>query len=72
MMVASAPANTPIKVVWMGPKQARIGEESKNTSAGQQYLTFTSPDTKSWAKGDYEVEIWFGDKKVATEKFKLA
>jgi hypothetical protein len=71
MGVGSVPPKTAIKVVWIGPNASKIGEESKATAAGQKNLTFTAPDTKSWAKGDYRAEVWFGEHKVAQESFKI-
>jgi hypothetical protein len=72
MDVGSVPANTPIKVVWVGPNEKKVSEETKSTAAGQKYLTFTAPDTKSWANGEYRAEVWFGDKMVSRNVFKIA
>ena len=72
MDVAPAPANTTIKVVWVGPNEKKISEETKTTASGQKYLTFAATDTKSWATGDYHAEIWFGDRMVGQEEFKIA
>ena len=49
----------------------KVGEETKTVTAGQSYLNFKAPATGSWAKGDYRVEIWYGDEKVAEEQFQI-
>ena len=72
MAVSSAPANTPIKLVWFGPQDSKIGEETKTTASGQKYVTFSRTDTQKWARGDYRIEIWFGDKNVGTQAFKIS
>ena len=64
MEVGDAPPASQVKVVWYGPNETKIGEESKPVVAGQKYLSFSSPSTSSWAKGDYRAEVWIGDEKV--------
>jgi hypothetical protein len=71
MEVGDAPPNSAVKVVWYGPNETKIGEESKTVVAGQKYLSFTAPDTKSWAKADYRAEVWIGDEKVNTQQFQI-
>ncbi len=71
MKVDDAPQNTAVKLVWYGPNETKIGEESKNVAPGQQYLTFSTTDTKTWAKGDYRAELWVGDEKVNTQQFQI-
>lgn len=66
-----APAGAAVMVVWFGPNEARIGEETKNVTAGQKYLNFQAPDTSSWAVGDYRAEVWTGDEKVNTQQFQI-
>lgn len=70
MKVDDAPQNTAVKVVWFGPGETKINEESKSVTPGQQYLTFTQA-TKGWAKGDYRAEVWVGDEKVNTQQFQI-
>lgn len=71
MEVGDAPATSPVMVVWYGPNETKIGEETKTVTAGQKYLTFTATDTKSWAKGDYRAEVWVGDEKVNSQQFNI-
>jgi hypothetical protein len=71
MEVGDAPPNSTVKVVWYGPNETKIGEENKPVVAGQKYLSFTSADTKTWAKGDYRAEVWIGDEKVNTQQFNI-
>lgn len=71
MEVGDAPATSPVKVVWYGPNDTKIGEETKTVSSGQKYLNFTATDTASWAKGDYRAEIWVGDEKVNEQQFNI-
>jgi hypothetical protein len=71
MEVGDAPANSQVKVVWYGPNETKIGEETKPVVAGQKYLAFTATDTASWAKGDYRAEVWVGDEKVNQQQFQI-
>jgi hypothetical protein len=71
MEVGDAPPNSSVKVVWYGPNETKIGEENKPVVAGQKYLSFSAPDTASWAKGDYRAEVWIGDEKVNTQQFQI-
>lgn len=70
MKVKDAPAGTAIKVVFFGPGEKNVGEETKNTAAGQTFLAFQK-DTKGWPKGDYRAEVWAGDEKVNTQQFQI-
>jgi len=70
MKVGDTPAGSAVKVVWLGPGDARIGDETKTVATGEAYLEFEK-DTKGWAKGDYKVEVWLGDEKVNTENFQI-
>jgi Tfp pilus assembly protein PilZ len=49
----------------------KVGEETKTVTAGQPILNFKAPSTGSWKKGDYRVEVWYGDEKVAEEQFQI-
>ncbi|HEY0788826.1 MAG TPA: hypothetical protein VGE86_09275 [Thermoanaerobaculia bacterium] len=71
MEVGDAPANSQVKVVWYGPNETKIGEETKPVTSGQKYLSFTAADTASWAKGDYRAEVWIGDEKVNQQQFQI-
>jgi hypothetical protein len=71
MEVGDAPPNSSVKVVWYGPGETKIAEDSKPVVAGQKYLSFSASDTKSWAKGDYRAEVWIGDEKVNTQQFQI-
>jgi hypothetical protein len=71
MEVGDAPQNAAVKVVWYGPNETKIGEETKPVTAGQKYLTFTATDTTAWAKGDYRAEVWVGDEKVNQQQFQI-
>lgn len=67
---ADAPAGSAVKVVWFGPGETQINEESKTAATGAKYLNFQA-DTTSWAKGDYRAEVWIGDEKVNTQQFQI-
>jgi hypothetical protein len=71
MEVGDAPENAAVKVVWYGPNETMIGEETKPVTPGQKYLNFTAADTASWAKGDYRAEVWVGDEKVNQQQFQI-
>jgi hypothetical protein len=70
MNVADTPAASAVKVVWYGPGETRINEETKTVETGAQYLDFQA-DTASWEKGDYRAEVWIGDEKVNTQQFQV-
>jgi hypothetical protein len=67
---ADAPASSAVKVVWYGPGETKINEESKTVESGAKYLDFQA-DTASWQKGDYRAEVWIGDEKVNTQQFQI-
>jgi hypothetical protein len=71
MEVGDTPAGSAVKVVWYGPGETQVGEETKTVNAGDKYLAFHSNDTASWAKGDYRAEVWIGDEKVNTQQFQI-
>lgn len=70
LQVKDAPAGTAVKVVFYGPGEKNLGEETKNVVAGQSFLAFTKV-TAGWAKGDYRAEVWAGDEKVNTQQFQI-
>lgn len=69
MEVKDAPASTPVKVIWFGPNETKIGEETKQVAPGEKYMNFTAKDTSKWANGDYKAQIWVGDEKVNEQEF---
>ncbi|HEX5759625.1 MAG TPA: hypothetical protein VF121_10555 [Thermoanaerobaculia bacterium] len=71
MEVGDVQPGSAIKVLWFGPNETSVGEESKTVESGQSYLNFTAGDTGSWAKGDYRVEVWIGDEKVNQQQFQI-
>ncbi len=70
MKVKDAPAGTAVKVVFYGPGEKNVGEETKTVAAGQTFLVFKK-DTAGWPKGDYRAEVWTGDEKVNTQQFQI-
>jgi len=71
MEVGDAPAGSAVKAHWVGPNETPIGDQNATVTAGQKYLSFSQTDTSKWAKGDYKVEVWFGDEKVNTQQFNV-
>jgi hypothetical protein len=71
MEVGDAPPASQVKVVWYGPNETKMGEDTKPVVAGQKYLSFSSPSTTGWAKGDYRAEVWIGDEKVNQQQFNI-
>jgi hypothetical protein len=71
MEVGDAPPSSQVKVVWYGPNETKIAEDTKPVVSGQKYLSFTAADTASWAKGDYRAEVWIGDEKVNQQQFQI-
>jgi hypothetical protein len=70
MTVNDAPQNSSVKLVWYGPNETKINEETKTITPGQQKLNFTANST-GWAKGDYRAEVWIADEKVNTQQFQI-
>ncbi len=70
MEVGDAPANQAVTVMWYGPDDKKVGEETKQVS-GQKYLNFQASDTSTWPMGDYRAEVWTGDEKVNDQKFQI-
>src|SRR5687768_18485910 len=48
MEVDGTPAGSGVKVVWYGPGDTQVGEATRTVAAGEKYLTFESPRTRSW------------------------
>jgi len=71
MKVSDAPEGAAVKVVWYGPNETKVGEETKPVSPGQKYMNFSARDTGSWQKGDYRAEVWVGDEKVNQQQFQI-
>ncbi|HEX2222953.1 MAG TPA: hypothetical protein VHN15_01970, partial [Thermoanaerobaculia bacterium] len=71
MNVGDVPAGSAVKVAWYGANETKVGEETKTVTEGVATLNFQATDTASWAKGDYRVEVWYGDEKVAEEQFQI-
>jgi hypothetical protein len=69
MKTTDAPAGSAVKVVWVGPNEIVVSEETKSVSGGT--LNFTAPNTRSWKKGDYRVDTYVGDEKVNTQQFQI-
>ena len=69
--VGDAPAGSEVKVMWYGPGETMIGEESKAVQAGTSTMSFQAADTASWQLGDYRAEIWIGDEKVNQQTFNV-
>jgi hypothetical protein len=71
MNVGDVPAGSTVKVAWYSANETKVGEETKTVAEGVATLNFQATDTSSWAKGDYRVEVWYGDEKVAEEQFQI-
>jgi hypothetical protein len=69
METGDAPAGAAVRVVWYGPGERKINEETK-TVTPRGYLNFRA-DTSGWEKGDYRVEAWVGDERVNTQQFNI-
>lgn len=69
MKINNAPAGTAVKVVWFGPGEKQVGEETKQTTSAT-YLAFEK-DTTGWPKGDYRADVFAGDEKVNSQQFQI-
>jgi hypothetical protein len=70
MKVNDAPAGTAVKVVFYGPGEKNVGEETKTVAGGEKFMTFERA-TKGWPKGDYRADVFTGDEKVNTQQFQI-
>ena len=70
MKVKDAPAGTAVKVVFFGPGEKNVGEETKTVAGGEKFLVFNK-DTKGWPKGDYRADVFTGDEKVNSQQFQI-
>jgi len=66
-----APSNTPVTVVWYGPTDQPVREETNWTREVEQALSFTASDTSAWKAGDYRAELWIANYRVKQEPFKI-
>jgi hypothetical protein len=66
----SAPAGTAVKIVFYGPGDKKVAEETKKVAGGETFMTFNKA-TKGWPKGDYRAEVSMGDEKVNTQPFQI-
>lgn len=71
MEVGDAPANASVTVMWYGPGNVMIGEETKSVTAGETYMHFQAPDTTAWAVGDYRAEIHTEGELAHSEDFNI-
>jgi hypothetical protein len=70
MDVSGTPPQSAVKVVWMGPGDSRLGEETQTVEAGTMALMFRAPDTSAWKVDDeYRAEVWLADEKIADVDF---
>ena len=71
MDVSDAAPGTMVKVVWFGPDERPIGEQSQTVTSGVSTLKFMKDGTRAWKTGDYRAEVWVGDEKVNDERFNI-
>ncbi|MGH9458735.1 MAG: hypothetical protein ACRD2J_13975 [Thermoanaerobaculia bacterium] len=71
MEVGDAPPASAVKVVWIGPGDAPVGDEIRNVAGGQEQMHFQAPDTTAWPAGAYRVEVWVADENVSTQQFRI-
>lgn len=71
MEVGDAPSGAMVRVVWYGPNNQLLHEETKPVTPGQTYLNFQAPDTAQWPVGDYRAEIWTEGAKAHEEDFNI-
>jgi hypothetical protein len=69
--VKDAPPASAVQLRWVGPNEAKLGQEMKGINAGQTTVSFQAPDTAAWAPGAYEGQLWVVDEKVNTQKFEI-
>ena len=71
MDVSDAAPGTMVKVVWFGPDERPIGEQSQTVTSGVSTFKFMKEGTRAWKTGDYRAEVWVGDEKVNDERFNI-
>lgn len=70
LQLKDTPADTAVKVVFYGPGDKKVAEETKKVASGETFMTFDKA-TKGWPKGDYRAEVSMGDEKVNTQPFQI-
>ena len=69
--VANASPGTPLKLLWYSNAGTVTGTDVQNLTGKEAQVSFKSPDTTSWNKGTYRVEVWVGETKLANTAFVL-
>lgn len=69
--VAGVPSGSPVRVVWYGSGDGKMGDEEKTAEAGGSLLAFQAPDTSAWALGSYRAEVRVRDEKIAERTFQI-
>jgi hypothetical protein len=57
--------------VWYSNSGTEAKTDVQEVTRSEEQLSFTSPDTTSWIKGTYRVDIWVGDAKIGNTAFVL-
>lgn len=60
------------EVRWFGPEGTLLKKEKVKFLGSDEVNIFSAAETSGWPVGDYRVEVWFGDEKVATEPFHVS
>jgi hypothetical protein len=66
-----APAGTAIEIDWMGPQDQRLGSETRQVTAGDSMMHFSTRRTSGWGLGDYHADLLVNGQKVDTEHFSI-
>lgn len=71
MEVGDAPATANVRVVWYGPGDQMLHEETKPVGGQGTYMNFQAPSTTGWPVGDYRVVIFANGQQAHQEDFNI-
>jgi hypothetical protein len=71
MELKNAPIGTQISVVWKGPGNTVLGQETKQVRPGQQFMNFAADSSSLPPAPKYQVEVLHNNKTLAQLEFEL-
>lgn len=67
--IADAPPETPVRVVWYGPRDEVRAEDIKPIQPQHKYISFTAAEPIVSDPGQYRAEVWIDDELVDERSF---
>jgi hypothetical protein len=69
MEVDRVPANGQVRVVWFGPTNEQIGEDTRQVMQADRVINFAAPAEAISQPGQYRVEVYANNQLVQTDNF---